>query len=267
MVSNVYGEPMLGIPPSGPVISFLAPLLDEGGHDGGSGGGCDDSDQDEGEWNIVDGTNESESLVGSEGRDSISGFNGNDELYGKQGADKLFGGNGGDFLDGGEGRDFLYGGNDNDELRGGKGKDNLYGENGNDILIGGCGPDLLDGGRGDDILDGGNSPDTMTGGLGSDIFVLRLPGEGGGHGGGGGESGHSGSTGGESGTDDGHAEADIITDFKQGVDHLALAGGLSFGSLSLAGEKIFATGEESRLLAILTGFNTNLLTSADFVFI
>lgn len=232
----------------------------------GHGDGCDDSDQDSGIKNIIDGTNQSDILTGEEGRDLISGFNGDDELYGRAGADKLLGGNGEDLLDGGEGRDYLYGGNGNDELRGGKGKDDIYGENGNDLLIGGCGPDLLDGGRGDDILNGGNAPDIMIGGPGSDIFVLSLPGEGGGHTGE--DGGHSGGSGGNGGhTDDGHteSEADIIQDFTQGTDFLALVGSLSFDDLNFQGNDILVG--DHRILATLSGFDTTQLIRADFVLV
>ncbi len=235
-------------------------------------GGCDDYDQGEGDKpDPTLGTNNADLLVGGPGLDNLVGLNGNDTLRALAGKDWLYGDNGNDLLDGGEGRDFLYGGNGDDELRGGKGKDDMYGENGNDLLIGGCGPDLMDGGRGDDILFGGNSPDKYTGGLGSDVFVLSLPG---GEGqGGGGEMemliaplAHE------------EEEGDVITDFRQGVDSLALAGGLTYGDLNFQGDAIYVAMEHEagallpladegpgRLLATLTGFDTAGLTAADFL--
>ncbi|MFZ9765038.1 MAG: calcium-binding protein, partial [Burkholderiaceae bacterium] len=202
-------------------------------------GGCDDSDQGEGDKPPPAlGSNTDDTLLGGEGKNNLVGLNGNDTLRSFQGKDWLYGDNGNDFLDGGEGRDFLYGGNGDDELRGGKGKDDMYGENGNDLLIGGCGPDLLDGGRGDDVLFGGNSPDRMTGGLGRDVFVLALPGGGGGHGGGGELANPIEPLAHE------EEEGDVITDFRQGVDHLALAGGLTFDQLLFQDNRIYVVKDE-----------------------
>lgn len=242
------------------------------------GGSCDDSDQGEGgKPPPVFGTTGDDTLLGGAAQDNLVCLNGNDTLRAFQGKDWLYGDNGDDFLDGGEGRDFLYGGNGDDELRGGKGKDDMYGENGNDLLIGGCGPDLMDAGRGDDILFGGNSPDTYTGGSGRDVFVLALPGAAGGgvieplitplaH--------------------EEDVEGDVITDFRQGVDHIALAGGLTFDQLSFEGDRIYVLMEgdseasplfpapqmpgsmpegQGRLLATLRGFDATRLRESDFL--
>ena len=76
----------------------------------------------------------------------------------------------------------------------------MNGLGGHDTLDGGLGNDKLLGGAGDDRLDGGAGADVLTGGAGADVFLFHAPSEGG----------------------------DRITDFTQGVDHLALAGfGLS----------------------------------------
>ena len=74
---------------------------------------------------------------------------------------------------GGNGKDSLTGGAGNDTLDGGKGKDLLVGGAGDDILTGGNGKDTLDGGDGNDGLDGGNSRDAMTGGAGADQFTAN----------------------------------------------------------------------------------------------
>ncbi|MCP9803661.1 hypothetical protein KBY75_08770 [Cyanobium sp. T1G-Tous] len=246
----------------------------------GSSGTCDDSDQGEEEKPEAQlGTNAADLLEGNAGPDNIVGLNGDDTLRGLQGKDWLYGDNGHDFLDGGEGRDIVHGGNGNDELRGGKGRDDLFGENGNDLLIGGCGPDLMVGGLGDDILFGGNAPDTYTGGLGRDVFVLSLPGGEGGHGGG----GEMASTFAPLAHEE---EGDVITDFRQGVDQIALAGGLTFDQLVFKANGIYVTKEEDheisdhlmissapgseheesgRLLARLIDFDTTMLGRADFI--
>ena len=231
---------------------------------------CNDSDQDHGNQPTATlGSNNADTIEGSPGLDNLIGLNGDDTLIGLQGKDWLYGDNGMDLLDGGEGRDFLYGGNGDDELRGGKGRDDLLGENGNDLLIGGCGPDLMDGGRGNDILFGGNASDIFTGGPGSDVFILALPGGNGGHG------------------DNKNMESliiplvhedeegDVITDFRQGVDYLALSGSLTFSQLLFEGDRIYVGmdkeignnehDDQGRLLAKLTGFETTKLSASDFI--
>lgn len=69
------------------------------------------------------GTNQSNRLIGTAGKDTLSGFGGNDSLVGRGGQDQLNGGNGNDSLVGGDGNDRLDGGAGRDSLRGGDGKD------------------------------------------------------------------------------------------------------------------------------------------------
>jgi Ca2+-binding RTX toxin-like protein len=81
-------------------------------------------------------------------------------------------------------------------LRGSGFSNRLYGLAGNDRLVGGNGRDRLDGGSGADTMVGGWDADTMRGGDGADRFVLRSD-----------WYGH---------------EADTVTDFRSGVDTLAV---------------------------------------------
>lgn len=71
---------------------------------------------------------------------------------------------------GGNGKDSLTGGLGADALDGGNGRDSLLGGAGNDVLAGGNGRDVLDGGDGNDNLSGGRGRDTVTGGPGTDSF-------------------------------------------------------------------------------------------------
>ena len=73
-------------------------------------------------------------------------------------------------LMGGNGRDTVTGGSGDDVIDGGNGRDLLVGGAGNDLLLGGNSRDVLDGGDGDDILAGGRGRDAVTGGLGTDRF-------------------------------------------------------------------------------------------------
>ncbi len=94
----------------------------------------------------------------------------------------------------------LQGGELADMIFGEGGSDVLYGGGGNDSLYGGTGSDTLQGGAGDDVLCGGIGTDVRVGGAGADIFRFTgaselLPG-------------------------DSEGAGDIITDFRQGEDHI-----------------------------------------------
>ena len=101
----------------------------------------------------------------------------------------------------------------------------INGTDGDDTLIGTLSADNLLGGAGDDLLSGGAGNDMLTGGTGSDTFVLTA-GEG----------------------------TDLIVDFTAGTDLIGLAGGLTFGSVSIgqqSGNTVIASGDE--VLAQLLG--------------
>ncbi|MCS6319864.1 MAG: hypothetical protein H8K05_19270 [Nitrospira sp.] len=93
------------------------------------------------------GTNGHDTLTGGLNHDRISGFAGDDTLVGSGGDDQLFGYvEGGpsigetvstdrDLLEGGAGQDVLWGGIDDDILDGGPGNDQLFGGAGRDIFV------------------------------------------------------------------------------------------------------------------------------------
>ncbi|MEH2367449.1 MAG: Ig-like domain-containing protein [Nostoc sp.] len=149
-------------------------------------------------------------------------------------------------LNGGNGIDVLLGSDYDDLLNGNDGADGLYGNKGNDILNGGKGIDLLLGGQGNDILNGGDNADalyggkgndTLNGGAGIDIFYFAV-GDG----------------------------SDTIQDFSDRTDKIGLTGGLRFGQLTISSSgsnTLIKFGSET--LATLTGVNSSLITSADFV--
>ena len=115
-----------------------------------------------------------ESILGSDGNDTLFGTSSSDEIAGGGGDDILAGNDGDDVLRGGNGDDELRGGNGDDELRGDSGDDELHGGNGDDELHGGSGDDELRGGNGDDVLYGGIGIDRLYGGLGADRFVFEI---------------------------------------------------------------------------------------------
>ena len=189
-------------------------------------------------------------LLGGGGADLLSGGVGDDRVLGGAGADRLSLDGGADLLDGGAGIDWLdhFGstairvdlartaeqatgmgrdtirnienvnaaaGNDillgngvQNRLIGNAGNDRLSGRAGNDLLAGGTGADILDGGYGADRLQGGGGADRlvggrgidrMSGGLGEDVFVFR------------------------SVLDSRAGAADVVTDFRHGIDLLDLS--------------------------------------------
>jgi Ca2+-binding RTX toxin-like protein len=146
-------------------------------------------------------------------------------INGGNGNNTLTGTAGNDVINGQNGQDTLYGLAGNDQIDGGNGDDKLYGGDGKDTLLGGNGNDILWGDAGDDIL---------TGGLGGDTFAIGK-----------------------------NLGIDTITDFSLGQgDKIGLTDGLTFNQLTLSANQILAGSE---VLAVVTGFNTNTLTAANFM--
>lgn len=108
-----------------------------------------------------------DSLNGDAGNDTIIGGDGSDTLVG-DGADTIFGDAGNDSLQGDQGADLISGGDDDDTVRGGDGNDTITGDAGNDSLLGDSALDSISGGDGNDTLDGGRNDDVLNGGNGND---------------------------------------------------------------------------------------------------
>ncbi len=131
-------------------------------------------------YNVINGTNASQTINGTSGNDLIFARGGSDKIDGKSGNDCIVGGDGSDSIKGGSGNDVILGGDGSDKIEGGSGVDSLYGEEGsdslsggaeNDMLSGGDGTDSLDGGSGNDSLHGGNGTDSLKGGAGNDSLT------------------------------------------------------------------------------------------------
>ncbi|MEB3278647.1 MAG: FG-GAP-like repeat-containing protein [Lyngbya sp.] len=198
----------------------------------------DDDDNDDSDDDVLVGTSENDTVVGSTEDDVIQGLEGDDVLAGDLGNDLIEGGDGDDLLRG-DLNNRSPGGSDggNDTLIGGKGDDRIGGKGGDDELFGGEGEDQLFGDDGDDLLRGGLGSDTLTGddssgGEGMDTFVLA-EGEG----------------------------IDTIVDFELGIDLIGLAEGITPDQLSIT-----ANGNDTEIslgdnvLAVLSGVET-----ADFI--
>ncbi|MGB3790422.1 MAG: alkaline phosphatase PhoX, partial [Phormidesmis sp.] len=185
-------------------------------------------------------------IRGSVGNDLIRGDfgyvsavagGGDDTIFAGGGADNVAGNEGNDKIYGGAGKDRLAGGDGDDFLFGGLGDDTLLGEAGNDRLYGKAGRDTLVGGNGDDLLVGGRSRDMLIGGAGSDTFVLEA----------------------------GPAK-DLVMDFTAGEDIFGLKGALTFGQLSItarASNVLISIGDDD--LALVMNASVADFAEASFV--
>jgi Ca2+-binding RTX toxin-like protein len=132
--------------------------------------------------NVINGTDDADSLTGTGGIDQINAGDGNDNIYSGAGDDIIDAGKGDDYVfaaagnktvDGGDGNDYLFGGTGNSVFNGGAGNDHITGGAGNETINGGDGNDTLMGGAGNDIITGGQGNDLLYGGAGSDILVFK----------------------------------------------------------------------------------------------
>lgn len=131
----------------------------------------------------------------------------------------------------------------NDVINAQGGNDVVDGLSGDDLLRGGTGNDTLIGGDGNDTLIGGVGLDMLTGGCGIDTFVLAA-----------------------------NTGTDTITDFNVHEDLLQLAGGLTFGQLTLtqgtgaiANDTLIQISATKELLATLSHVKADTLTANNFV--
>ncbi|MCC4798453.1 hypothetical protein BCT30_03180 [Enterovibrio norvegicus] len=118
---------------------------------------------------IIQGTENDDTLRGTEGIDFIYGNGGDDFIQGDGDVDFIYGGDGNDTVIGGDHTDEVHGDAGDDWVRGGLQDDKVYGGTGDDRVEGGLGNDLVSGGEGDDRLFGNEGNDTLSGGEGRDI--------------------------------------------------------------------------------------------------
>ncbi|MFM7795265.1 MAG: calcium-binding protein, partial [Candidatus Nitrosotenuis sp.] len=85
-------------------------------------------------------------ILGTEDDDTLIGSNLADLIISLGGDDIITGGKGNDCIISGDGDDIVYGNEGNDDINGGDGNDILKGQSGDDILEGLTGTDILDGG-------------------------------------------------------------------------------------------------------------------------
>ncbi|SFE91182.1 Calx-beta domain-containing protein [Roseivivax sediminis] len=200
---NIAGSDGNDLVVGGPGDDFLGggegsdTMLGQAGNDTLGGGFGDDE---------IDGGAGDDVAAGGPGDDRMVGGDGGDTMGGSFGADTVLGEGGADSLGGGTGTDSLSGGAGADSIGGGEGNDTVEGGGGNDFLAGGGRDDVVDGGAGDDTINGGEGSDTLTGGAGADVFIFR---------------------------DFVAGDADVITDFVDGVDRITIVGQGGFRALTI----------------------------------
>lgn len=117
----------------------------------------------------INGTDKRDVIVARAGKDKINPKKGNDLVCAGDGVDTVSGSGGNDRILGQEGADTLKAGDGNDKLLGGPKDDKLYGHAHGDILKGGEGSDRLEGGANADTLYGeGHGKDKLYGNKGKD---------------------------------------------------------------------------------------------------
>jgi subtilisin family serine protease len=158
------------------------------------------------------------------GNDTVTGNVYAELINGNLGNDQIFGGDNNDTLRGGKGNDTVNGENTDDWLFGDADNDQIIGATGNDTIYGGKGGDQLLGQDGNDLLSGDLGQDTLTGGFGNDTFIL---------------SNRDANTSVDT--------ADIITDFNNTADFIALPDGLSESTILLTQ----STGSNGQLNTII----------------
>lgn len=129
--------------------------------------------------NLVDGSDDSETLFGTsaqddifggEGNNTLFGNGGNDRFYAGAGDDRIFGAGGDDVINAGDGNNELFGNGGNDTFNAGSGNDTIYGAGGNDVVNAGDGDNVVYGNGGNDIITTGVGKDTVYGAGGDEVF-------------------------------------------------------------------------------------------------
>lgn len=112
-----------------------------------------------------------DTIIGSDGDDSITGGSGNNTINPGDGNDTVEANAGDDTIDAGDGNDLVTAGAGNDSVFAGDGDDIVSGEDGDDTINAGDGEDLVNGNAGNDSINGDFGVDTLNGDAGDDFVI------------------------------------------------------------------------------------------------
>ena len=118
---------------------------------------------------LFGGTDQADTIIGSEGDDTLYGDGGNDRLEGGAGNDQYIGGDGDDIITDLFGDDIMRTGRGHDAINAGQGVDLIVADEGQDFIV--LGVDTLDeafGGVGNDFVLGSKTTEQTLGGEGDD---------------------------------------------------------------------------------------------------
>ncbi len=125
----------------------------------------------DGDDTILGSADLNDTLIGSDGNDTITVGTGNNLIDAGDGHDTVDAGAGLDTIDAGDGNDLVVAGAGTDSIRAGDGNDVVSGDDDNDTINAGNGEDLINGNGGDDILLGDFGFDSLNGDAGNDSIV------------------------------------------------------------------------------------------------
>lgn len=216
------------------------------------------------------GTNEDDTILGTEFGDTLIGKAGDDDIRSGQGNDKILGGDGDDFIFVTGGNNKIVAGNGNDTINVLTGVNKIHGGEGNDFIYGGANIDYIYGGAGNDIIIadrigastggadtvvGGQGDDILAGGMGSDTFIFH--------------SGDGNDIIGSYSLDDMNKEI-LTKDFEIGVDKILLKSfdGINssnvFEYIEMTSDGALLRYEDTSIL--IYGVNEADLSASDFIF-
>ncbi|QOG11363.1 Ig-like domain-containing protein [Arcobacter sp. FWKO B] len=104
------------------------------------------------EKGIIEGSDNVDTIHGTNSDNRIYGFDGDDKIYTGEGNNLVRAGSGDDVIYSGSGNNIIYGGSGNDTIISEGGKDLLFGEEGNDKFVFDAQTSYIDGGEGYDTL-------------------------------------------------------------------------------------------------------------------
>lgn len=126
-----------------------------------------------GEHVLLGGTDQADTIIGSEGDDTLYGDGGNDRLEGGSGNDQYIGGDGDDIITDLFGDDIMRTGRGHDAVNAGQGVDLVVADEGQDfIVLGADGLDEAFGGIGNDFVYGSKTTEQTMGGEGDDWIEI-----------------------------------------------------------------------------------------------
>jgi hypothetical protein len=121
-------------------------------------------------FNLIQGTEQDDTLYGSNEDDTIFSFGGNDTIYAGEGNNSVVAGNGNNTVYGGAGNDVINVGKDNNIIYAAEGKNSVVGGNGDDLIYAGSGDDIINAGNGNNTIYAAEGNNQITTGNGDDLI-------------------------------------------------------------------------------------------------